>query len=81
MNIYNLHSAIVARVIWALALVGGFAVANASAATTYYVTATGNDGNSGTAASPFRTIQRAADIVNPGGRRHRRRRRLHRYRW
>ena len=32
----------------------------------YYVAPTGNDGNPGTAAAPFRTIQKAADLVNPG---------------
>ncbi len=37
-----------------------------AATTTYYVSPTGNDNNAGTEASPFRKIQRAADIVNPG---------------
>jgi hypothetical protein len=32
----------------------------------YHVAITGNDGNPGTAAQPFRTIQHAADIVNAG---------------
>jgi len=32
----------------------------------YHVATTGNDGNPGTAAQPFRTIQHAADIVNAG---------------
>jgi hypothetical protein len=32
----------------------------------YYVDPSGNDANPGTAAQPFRTIQHAADIVNPG---------------
>jgi hypothetical protein len=32
----------------------------------YYVSPRGNDANPGTAARPFRTIQHAADIVNPG---------------
>ncbi len=32
----------------------------------YYVSPTGSDSNSGTSAAPFRTIQRAADVVNPG---------------
>ncbi|MEH1845457.1 MAG: right-handed parallel beta-helix repeat-containing protein [Nostoc sp.] len=36
-------------------------------ATTYYVSGTGNDRNSGlTTSSAFRTIQRAADLTNPG---------------
>jgi parallel beta-helix repeat protein len=35
--------------------------------TTYYVSGSGNDNNSGlTTSSPFRTIQRAADLTNPG---------------
>jgi hypothetical protein len=35
--------------------------------TTYYVSASGNDNNSGlTTSSPFKTIQRAADLTNPG---------------
>ncbi|MGH7568305.1 MAG: choice-of-anchor Q domain-containing protein [Gemmatimonadales bacterium] len=33
---------------------------------TYYVSPTGSDANSGSATAPFRTIQRAADVVNPG---------------
>src|SRR5215510_2133589 len=33
---------------------------------TYYVSPTGSDSNSGTQDQPFRTIQRAADVVNPG---------------
>jgi len=32
----------------------------------FYVSATGNDSNSGTAAAPFRTIQKAADLAAPG---------------
>lgn len=35
-------------------------------ATTYYVSPTGNDSNSGSSNYPFKTIQKAADIVNPG---------------
>ncbi|WP_292827571.1 choice-of-anchor Q domain-containing protein [Nostoc sp. JL33] len=38
-----------------------------STATTYYVSGTGNDRNSGlTTSSAFRTIQRAADLTGPG---------------
>lgn len=37
-------------------------------ATTYFVSAIGSDSNAGTQARPFRTIQRAADLVNPGDR-------------
>ncbi|HLM83627.1 MAG TPA: DUF1565 domain-containing protein [Candidatus Bathyarchaeia archaeon] len=38
----------------------------AHAATTYYVATNGNDSNPGTSTAPFATIQKAADIVNPG---------------
>ena len=33
---------------------------------TLYVSPTGSDSNPGTQAQPFRTIQKAADVVNPG---------------
>jgi hypothetical protein len=33
---------------------------------TFYVSPTGSDSNPGTQAQPFRNIQRAADVVNPG---------------
>jgi len=38
----------------------------ASAQTTRYVSPNGSDANTGTAASPFRSIGKAASIVNPG---------------
>jgi len=34
--------------------------------TTYYVSPSGSDSNSGTQSSPFKSIQQAANIVNPG---------------
>lgn len=34
----------------------------------YYVSPAGDDANAGTEAAPFRTIQRAADVLQPGGR-------------
>jgi pectate lyase-like protein len=34
--------------------------------TCYYVSPSGSDANSGTSASPFRTIGHAASVVNPG---------------
>jgi hypothetical protein len=40
--------------------------APASAHATYYVSPTGSDGSTGSKAAPFRTIQRAANVVNPG---------------
>jgi parallel beta-helix repeat protein len=39
---------------------------SAAAVTTYYVSGTGNDSNSGLSSTkPFRTLQRAADLTNP----------------
>jgi hypothetical protein len=35
-------------------------------AATYYVSPTGSDSSSGSATTPFKTIQKAANIVNPG---------------
>ena len=35
-------------------------------ATTYYVSPNGSDTNAGSSAAPFRTIQQAANLVNPG---------------
>lgn len=35
-------------------------------ATNYYVAPTGNDSNSGASAAPWRTLQKAANTVNPG---------------
>jgi chitodextrinase len=35
-------------------------------AATYYVSPVGSDGNSGSTTAPFRTIQKAANMVNPG---------------
>ncbi|MGQ9570482.1 MAG: DUF1565 domain-containing protein [Thermodesulfovibrionales bacterium] len=42
-----------------------FLIREVSAAT-YYVSPDGNDSNSGSKSAPFRTIQKAANIVNPG---------------
>ena len=44
-------------------IVGG---TNVSAATSYYVSTTGNDNNQGTLASPWKTIQKAANTVAAG---------------
>ena len=41
-------------------------VANAAQAATYYVAVTGSNANPCTSAAPCATLQRAADIVNPG---------------
>ncbi|MFW9262193.1 choice-of-anchor Q domain-containing protein [Nostoc sp. CALU 546] len=44
-------------------------ISQTSTATTYYVSVSGNDKNSGrTTSSAFRTIQRAANLTNPGDR-------------
>jgi hypothetical protein len=37
-----------------------------TAGTTYYVAKTGNNSNPGSSASPFLTVQKAADVVQPG---------------
>lgn len=42
------------------------AFADASRAMTFYVATTGSDTNSGSADAPLRTIQRAADLAQPG---------------
>jgi hypothetical protein len=47
-------------------VVAGPFAGRAEAATTYYVSSSGNDSNGGSEVQPFRTIQRAANIVNPG---------------
>jgi hypothetical protein len=41
-------------------------IAHGSPRATYYVARTGSDAAAGTAAAPFRTIDRAASLVNPG---------------
>ena len=41
-------------------------MAQAQSATTWYVSPTGNDTSPGTETSPFRTIQHAADLAQPG---------------
>ena len=42
------------------------AAARAPAQTTWHVSSGGSDTNRGTASSPFRTVQKAADVVRPG---------------
>ena len=43
-----------------------FGFVHAAQAATYYVATNGSDANTGTLSQPFRTLQKAADIVNPG---------------
>jgi hypothetical protein len=50
----------------AIIFFGIFGLAKISQAATYYVATTGSDSSSGTSAAPFKTIQKAADIVNAG---------------
>lgn len=52
-------------VIMAFALIFG-AMATIHAAGVYYVSTTGNDGNPGTQAQPWRTIQKACNTLQPG---------------
>jgi hypothetical protein len=48
------------------AMVAAFAMPITATATTYYVAATGSDTNNGSSPTPFKTIQHAADLVQPG---------------
>ena len=48
------------------ALPFAFALATAANATEYHVSLQGQDANPGTREAPFRTIQRAADVAQPG---------------
>ena len=43
-------------------------MSNAAAGNTYYVSLSGSDSNPGTQSQPFRTIQHAADVAQPGNR-------------
>jgi hypothetical protein len=45
---------------------GIFGLAKISHAATYYVATTGSDSSSGSSSAPFKTIQKAADIVSAG---------------
>ncbi len=49
--------------IWALTTPG---IAHGSGGQTYYVATTGQDSNPGTESAPFRTIQQAANVAQPG---------------
>lgn len=61
-----MHSLVLSILVTVAILLGGILSPYAAAAATYYVATSGNDANPGTAASPFRTIQKAAGKVNPG---------------
>jgi hypothetical protein len=47
-------------------LVSASVASYAAAGTEYHVSVDGDDGNSGSVEQPFRTIQRAADLMGPG---------------
>jgi alpha-N-arabinofuranosidase len=47
-------------------ILGALLLAAAAHAATYHVSTGGNDANPGTSAAPFRTIQHAADVAQPG---------------
>jgi chitodextrinase len=53
-------------VIWCLFLGALCCITEESLASTYYVSPTGSDSNAGSSVAPFKTIQRAANIVNAG---------------
>ncbi|WP_374089775.1 choice-of-anchor Q domain-containing protein [Methylomicrobium lacus] len=53
-----------ASVVWAVMLIGSSA--SASAATTYYVSTSGSDSNSGTQSQPWRSITKAATTMRAG---------------
>ena len=67
-NVKRLRSALNLHLIAAAGvIVGLFGLGSVRAAgSTYYVSPGGSDNDPGTEAKPFRTIQRAADVVNPG---------------
>jgi hypothetical protein len=54
-----------ARSIGGLVLAAWFSAVSLTAAT-YYVAPSGSDSNNGSSASPFKTLQKAADAVSPG---------------
>lgn len=51
---------------FAITFIAIWASLSNAGASTYYVAKSGNDFNRGTLTSPFRTIQKAADVVRPG---------------
>ena len=55
-----------ARVLTLIMILQSLAAAPFALGATYYVTTTGNDSNPGTSSQPFRTIQKAANVVQPG---------------
>jgi hypothetical protein len=54
------------RLIAALGLFARINITSAALAGNYFVSTTGSDSGAGTAASPWRTLQHAADVVNAG---------------
>src|SRR5688572_29709444 len=59
MNLISLRSALLAPILF-LCAIGG------ARAATYYVAINGNDANPGTLAQPWRTIQKAANVMVAG---------------
>lgn len=49
-----------------LILIVGLGFGGETLGSTYYVSPTGSDSSSGSSSQPFKTIQHAADVVNPG---------------
>ena len=54
------------KLILQLLMLFGFVFIGFGQTRTYYVSANGNDNNNGSIGSPFKTIQKAADIMNAG---------------
>lgn len=55
---------LVGTLAWSLS--AGALILHAQSGRTYYVSPSGDDGDPGSEAQPFRSIQHAADVVNPG---------------
>jgi hypothetical protein len=63
---HDLRDVIVQGAPACIALMATALAATCAYAATYFVSPSGADGNGGTVARPFRTIQRAAEILKPG---------------
>jgi Bacterial Ig domain/Pel9A-like, right handed beta helix region/Right handed beta helix region len=62
----RLYSLLKAARSWGALVLVSLTPASFLAAATYYVAPNGSDSNNGSSASPFKTIQKAADVASPG---------------